>query len=123
MDGPLVMGPRKQAVVPSRESGDGRKTKPRFRAEHPSAADLFHTDPLFVRCIVVCLTHAPAEQMAELRHVEVPMHAHGFFTALGCARLVHATDRLEVGMVARHNLLALISEFFFIPLDRFEKSL
>ena len=55
--------------------------------------------------------------------VVLPADAHGFFTALGCARLVHAADRLGVRMVVGHNLLASISEFFFIPLDRFEKPL
>ena len=55
--------------------------------------------------------------------VVLPSDAHGMPAALGRARLVHAADRLGVGMVLGDDLLAAISELFFIPLDRFEESL
>ncbi len=49
--------------------------------------------------------------------------AHRLGAALGRARLVHATNGLAVGMVFGNDLLAAVSEFLFIPLDRFEKAL
>ena len=49
--------------------------------------------------------------------------AHGMPTALGRARLVHVADRFGVGMILDDDLLTAVSELFFIPLDRFEKSL
>jgi hypothetical protein len=48
---------------------------------------------------------------------------HRVVAALVRARLIHATDRLGVGMVLGHHLLASISELLFIPLDRLEKAL
>ncbi len=63
--------------------------------------------------------------VVDLPSVAIPLagNSHGRFAALGRARLVHATDRLGVGMILGDDLLAAISEFLFIPLDRFEKAL
>jgi hypothetical protein len=55
--------------------------------------------------------------------VPLPADAHRIFAAFGRARLVHATDGFGMGMVFRHDLLTPVSEFLFIPLDRFEKTL
>ena len=55
--------------------------------------------------------------------VVLPADAHGMPTALGRARLVHAADRVGVGMIFDDDLLAAISELFFIPLDPFEETL
>ena len=55
--------------------------------------------------------------------VVLPTDAHSMLATLGRARLVHATDRLGMGMILDNDLLAAISECFFIPLDRFEESL
>jgi hypothetical protein len=55
--------------------------------------------------------------------VPLPTDAHRIFAAFGRAGLVHATDGFGMGMVFRHDLLAPVSEFLFIPLDRFEKAL
>jgi len=55
--------------------------------------------------------------------VVLPTDAHRLFAALGRTRLIHAANRLWVRMVGGDDLLAPISEFFFIPLDRFEKAL
>jgi hypothetical protein len=61
----------------------------------------------------------------DLPAVAVPLatNSHGRFAALGRARFVHATDGFAVGMLLGNDLLAAISEFLFIPLDRFEKAL
>jgi len=63
--------------------------------------------------------------VVDLPPVAIPLagNSHGRFAALGRARLVHATDGLGVGMILGDDLLAAISEFLFIPLDRFEKAL
>jgi len=50
-------------------------------------------------------------------------NSHGRLAAFGRARLVHATDRFAVGVLLGHNLLAPVSQFLFIPLDRFQKAL
>jgi hypothetical protein len=55
--------------------------------------------------------------------VVLPTDAHRFFATLGRSRLIHAPDRLGRCMVGGDDLLAPISQFFFIPLDRFEKAL
>lgn len=49
--------------------------------------------------------------------VVLPADAHRLPAAFGRARFVHATDRFAVRMVCGNNLLAVISQFFFIPLD------
>ncbi len=50
-------------------------------------------------------------------------NAHRIFAAFRRARLVDATDRLGMGVVFGHDLLASIPQLFFIPLDQFEKAL
>ncbi len=55
--------------------------------------------------------------------VVLPTDTHGMPAALGRARLVDAADRFRVRMIFDDDLLTAISEFFFIPLDRFEKTL
>jgi len=55
--------------------------------------------------------------------VVLPTDAHRLFAALGRSRLIHAADRLGRRMVPGDDLLAPVSEFLFIPLDRFEKPL
>ncbi len=63
--------------------------------------------------------------VVDLPSVAIPLagNSHGRSAALGRARLVHATDRLGVGMILGDDLLAAISKLLFIPLDRFEKAL
>lgn len=63
--------------------------------------------------------------VVDLPTVAIPLAAdgHRIVAALARARLVHATDRLGVGMVSGHHLLAAIPKLLFIPLDRFEKAL
>ena len=63
--------------------------------------------------------------VVDLPPVAVPLatNAHSMFATLGRARLVHATDRFEMSMVFRDDLLAPVSELLFIPLDRFEEAL
>jgi hypothetical protein len=48
---------------------------------------------------------------------------HRLAAALAGARLIHTTDRLRMGMLLGHHLLAAISELLFIPLDRLQKAL
>lgn len=55
--------------------------------------------------------------------VVLPTRAHGFAATFANARLVHAADRLGVRVLARHDLLATVSQFLFIPLDRFQEAL
>lgn len=55
--------------------------------------------------------------------IVLPTNAHGLPTALGRAGLIHAADRLGRGVLGSDNLLAAVSEFFFIPLDRFKEPL
>jgi len=49
--------------------------------------------------------------------VVLPTDAHSFFAAFGRPRLVDAPDRQRVCMLGGHDLLAAISQLFFIPLD------
>ena len=55
--------------------------------------------------------------------VVLPADAHRILATFRRPRLVNATDGLAHGMVFGHDLLALISQLLFIPLDRFEKAL
>ena len=63
--------------------------------------------------------------VVDLSTIAIPLAAstHRMLTALGCARFVQATDRLGMCMVFGDNFLTAVSELFFIPLDRFEKTL
>ena len=63
--------------------------------------------------------------VVDLPPVAVPLAtgSHGLVAALGRARLVQATDRLRVGVLGGNDLLAPISQFLFIPLNRFQKAL
>jgi len=55
--------------------------------------------------------------------IPLPTDTHGLSTALGRTRLVDATDRLGMSMIAGHDLLAPIPQPLFIPLNRLQKSL
>ena len=55
--------------------------------------------------------------------VVLPRGSDSFLAALGDAGLIHAADGVLVRMVLRHDLLAPVSQFLFLPLDRFEKAL
>ena len=46
-----------------------------------------------------------------------------FDAALGRSRFIDAADGLGVGVLARHQLLALVADTGFIPLDRFQETL
>jgi len=63
--------------------------------------------------------------VVDLSSVAIPLAtgADGLVAAFGHTRLIHAADRLGMGVLRGHNLLAAISELLFIPLDRFEKAL
>jgi hypothetical protein len=55
--------------------------------------------------------------------VVLSSHANRIVAALADTRFIHAADGFRVSMIPSHNLLATISQLFFIPLDRFEKTL
>lgn len=55
--------------------------------------------------------------------VVLPPHANRIAAALANAGLVHAPNRFRVRVVASHDLLAAVSQFLFIPLDRFQEAL
>jgi hypothetical protein len=63
--------------------------------------------------------------VVHLSAVPIPLATDSdrLFTTLGRPRLIHAPDGIGMSMVLDDDLLAAISEFFFIPLDRFEESL
>ncbi len=63
--------------------------------------------------------------VVDLAEVAAPLAvcAHRVASALPHARLVHRANRPRMGVLGSHDLLAAVTEFFFIPLDRFEKSL
>ena len=63
--------------------------------------------------------------VVDLPPIAVPLarDPRGLFATLGRARLVHTTDRFGVSVLLGHDLLASVSQSFFIPLDRFEKAL
>jgi len=67
----------------------------------------------------------PDNAVVELPTVAIvlPADTHRILAALRRARLVDAANRLGVGVVFGHDLLAAISQFFFIPLDRLEETL
>jgi len=64
-------------------------------------------------------------RVVDLPAIAVPLagNSHGRLAAFGRARLVHATDRFGVGVHLGNDLLASVSQFLFIPLDRFQKAL
>ena len=47
----------------------------------------------------------------------LPRGADGLVAALGRSRFIDAADRLGVAMVACHQLLTLVADGAFIPLD------
>jgi hypothetical protein len=53
----------------------------------------------------------------------LPRGADGLVAALGRSRLIDAADRLGVGVIAGNQLLALVADGAFIPLDRFQQTL
>lgn len=55
--------------------------------------------------------------------VVLPRCAHRFAATLGDARFVHAPDGFGMRVLASHDLLAAVSKFLLIPLDRFQKAL
>jgi hypothetical protein len=55
--------------------------------------------------------------------VVLPTRAHGFAATLAGAGLVHAADGLGMRVLARHDLLAAVTQFLFLPLDRFQEPL
>lgn len=55
--------------------------------------------------------------------VVLPTRAHGFAATFAGAGLVHAADGLGMRVLASHDLLAAVSQFLFIPLDRFQEAL
>ena len=55
--------------------------------------------------------------------IPLPRDTHGIVPALGNRRLVHHADRVGVGMVFGHDLLATVVKFLLIPLDGFEEPL
>jgi hypothetical protein len=55
--------------------------------------------------------------------VPLPAYTDGFFTTLGRTGFVDAADGLGMSMLAGDDLLASISYFFFVPLDRFQEPL
>lgn len=55
--------------------------------------------------------------------IVLPPHAHGLAAAFGNAGLIHATNSLGMRVVASHDLLTAVSQFLFIPADRFQEAL
>jgi len=55
--------------------------------------------------------------------IVLPRGADGVPATLGGARLVHTTEGLGMGVLTSHDLLAAVSQFLFIPLDRFQEAL
>jgi hypothetical protein len=53
----------------------------------------------------------------------LPTDADRMAAALGCSRFIDAADRLGVGVLACNQLLALVADAAFIPLDRFQETL
>jgi len=49
--------------------------------------------------------------------------ADSIVTSLGGPGLIHTTDGLGMGVLGRHDLLAPVPQFLFVPLDRFEETL
>ncbi len=55
--------------------------------------------------------------------VVLTLHAGRVGAALGRSRLIDHAQRLGVGMLGGHQLLAAVAEPLFVPADRFEKAL
>ena len=53
----------------------------------------------------------------------LPPDADGMLAALGGSRFINAADRLGVGVFAGNQLLTLIADTAFSPLDRFQQTL
>jgi hypothetical protein len=53
----------------------------------------------------------------------LPGGADRLVTALGRSRFINAADRLGMGVLACDQLLALIAQVGFLPLDRLQESL
>jgi hypothetical protein len=55
--------------------------------------------------------------------VPLPPHPRRVVPALGDCGLVHHANCIGMRVVSRHDLLATVMEFLFIPLDGFEETL
>ena len=55
--------------------------------------------------------------------IVLPTCAHRFASTLADAGLVHAPEGFGMRVLASHDLLAAVSQFLFIPLDRFQEAL
>jgi hypothetical protein len=53
----------------------------------------------------------------------LPVHSDRLAAALAHTRLVDHPNRLRMGMLGGHDLLATVAELGLVPLDRFEKTL
>lgn len=55
--------------------------------------------------------------------VVLPGGSHRVWAAFANAGLVHTADGVLVCVIGGHDLLAAVAQLFFVPLDRFEKTL
>lgn len=55
--------------------------------------------------------------------VVLTLDACRMFAAFGGAGFVNATDGVDVGVLGGDDVLAVVSQFLFVPGDRFEESL
>jgi hypothetical protein len=53
----------------------------------------------------------------------LPRGTDRMVAALGRSRFINTADRLGVSVFARNQLLALVADAAFIPLDRFQETL
>jgi hypothetical protein len=53
----------------------------------------------------------------------LPLGACRMHTALNHGRLIDDADRLRIGMLTGHQLLATVTQTLFVPLDRFQEPL
>jgi len=67
-------------------------------------------------------THHTVVDLATVS-VPLPTGPHRFLATLGRPRFVHAANRVWMGVVPRHDLLTPVSQFLFIPTDRFQEAL
>ena len=55
--------------------------------------------------------------------IVLSLRSDGMVSALGGAGLIDAPDRVGMSMLLSDNRLTAVTQFFFVPLDRFEKTL
>lgn len=74
------------------------------------------------RCVGKMDSHSTVFNLTAIAIV-LSLRSDGMVAALGCAGLIDAPNRVGMSMLLSDNRLTAVTQFFFVPLNRFEKTL